>query len=135
MYCFQEWDVFLIYLFSWQIQKLKNTSLLSLEKKRNFCLRLLLSHYNKIIYERECCWNCIYNKQFFCWFSKKWGLFGPVNNKLNWGGLRSVKWKVYNCECFKYISNDLLFFNSLLLKLMFIQLLNFNLFTRFNFNN
>ena len=37
MYCFHEWDVFQIHLF-YDTQKLKNTCLLSLEKKRNFCL-------------------------------------------------------------------------------------------------
>ena len=33
MYCFHKWDVFLIYLFLCQTQKLSNKSLLSLEKK------------------------------------------------------------------------------------------------------
>ena len=37
MYCFHEWDVFLI-TFSYDTKKLKSKSLLSLEKKRNFCL-------------------------------------------------------------------------------------------------
>ena len=37
MYFFHEWDI-TWYIFSYDTQKLKNKSHLSLEKKRNFCL-------------------------------------------------------------------------------------------------
>ena len=34
MYCFHKWDVFLIYLFLWQMQKLINKSLLNLGERK-----------------------------------------------------------------------------------------------------
>ena len=36
MYCFHKWDVFLIYLFLWQTQKLINKSLLNLGERKKF---------------------------------------------------------------------------------------------------
>ena len=38
MYCFHEWDVFLIYLFLWQTQKLINKCLVNLEERKKLFL-------------------------------------------------------------------------------------------------
>ena len=62
-YCFHEWDVFLIYLFLWQTQKLSNESLLNLEKKETFAsvisnkicyVACMINHIGKLIYPCTC---------------------------------------------------------------------------------
>ena len=55
-YCFHEWDVFQIYLFLWQTQKLSDESLLNLEKKRSkICyVACAINHTGKLICLHAC---------------------------------------------------------------------------------
>ena len=58
LYVMLSWDVFLIYLFLWHAQKLRNKSLLNLEKKRNSCLRDFLLNLLCCLRD-QLCWKMI----------------------------------------------------------------------------